>query len=117
MGNLLSEQIYIVGEVDYRVVRLDQPFWRASNLCLRYPTFSTMKPSMVTVNYDQPVNCQYLFVSNIDQINQNGSQLRQEGKTTIVMVEGYRNLVTGSLSDYQIIASEIVPMTKSYARK
>ncbi len=118
MGNCLSEQIYIVAEVDYRLIRLDQPLLTNKNLCLRYPTISTTQPHGFTVNYNQPLQILYLNVYNIDEIRSfNGSQLRIEGKTTVVMVKCWRNKLTGWLSDCQIMMFETVPITKSYAMK
>lgn len=118
MGNSFTHEIFIVGEVDYRVICLDRPLLYKTNLCFRYPTFYSSKPLTLEVNYDQPLAFKYLNVSNRETINAYSPlELRHNDKTTIAMIQGYQSSLTGFVYNCQIIDSKIVPITKGYAMK
>jgi hypothetical protein len=118
MGNLSTyKTVYIVGEVDFRVFNFDKPLLHKTNICLRYPTIYENKPISLQVNYEQPINLQYYYVTNPDLIRKDGFELRKKSQTQIVMIECQLFPLIESFLPGQIIQTEIVPMTHSYAMK
>lgn len=121
MGASVSEHCYITGEVDYRVIRFDQPVFSSSNLCLRYPTVGYCPDESIKVNYDpEHLNMLWLSVSKDISLKCNtpsGMDLRQDYKTKVVLLEGDRNLITGSWTNINLLKSKILPITLNYAMK
>lgn len=121
MGNVFknsTQHIYVVGEVDFRVIKLDRPWFRTTNVSLCYPQVTTEKPSDLFINYEVPLTIEYFLIPS-DHASYNcydGMELRSQYKTRIVMLEGDYNYYDG-YHNMKIIDSAIVPITKNYAMK
>lgn len=118
MGN--TQTVYVSGEVDFRVLRLDfnQPWFRKTNLCLRYPQTVTIRPDNLVVNYNTPLKTQYFTISNDDceAYCCDGMKLREQGFTRILLLESTYNYFT-SYSMTKVIEAKVVPITQNYAMK
>ena len=123
MGNNYTKKaydttVYIVGEVDFRVIRLDWPWFRKTNMSLRYPQFTNSKPKDLFIDYEMPLKIEFFLIPQDDVKNNccGGMDLRLQGKTRKVMLEGKYDMWNG-YHDMKVIDSEIVPITKDYAAK
>jgi hypothetical protein len=121
MGNVFknsTQHIYVVGEVDFRVITLDRPWFRTTNVSLRYPQVTTKKPSDLSINYEVPLTIEYFLIPSDHASNNcyDGMELRSQYKTRIVMLEGECNYYDG-YHNMKIIDSAVVPITKNYAMK
>ena|SRR5579871_6784937 len=72
MGGLWSD-VYVVGEIDYRVLAFDGPWFGRANLCLRHPTVVTNGPPNDTdlqplVAYRKPCQTTWFWVDNIERV-------------------------------------------------
>lgn len=114
MGN--SQTVYIIGEVDFRAVRLDRLSSLRTNLCLRYTHISKDRPTKLSVNYESSLSINYFWIENLKGICSNGMDLRKNNQTRIVLLEGKYNYLTG-YSNLKVLESKIVPITKRYALK
>jgi hypothetical protein len=73
MGGLWSD-VYVVGEIDYRVLAFDRPWFGRANLCLRHLTVVTnctpgndtdLQPLVV---YREPCQTTWFWVDNIERV-------------------------------------------------
>ena len=123
MGVKQSIPVFISGEVDFRIVRIEtlfcipSPWSQRTNLCLRYPKMTFVKPSTLEIDYSVDLKIEHYKIPD----NQpplycyDGKELRSQRQTRLVLLEGTQNPITGSLYDLKIIDSRIVPETKTYA--
>jgi len=124
MGN--THTVYVVGEVDFRVLKFDRPLLRKSNLTLRYPRVINYTsphdvekmPIELSVDYDAPLTIEHFMVPQEDcqKYCLDGSQLRHEDKTRIVCLEGQYNSLYG-YTGMKVVQSKVVPITRGYAMK
>jgi hypothetical protein len=66
--------LYIVGEVDSRVIQLDRPWFTKRNLCLRYASEYEQKPEADwQVNYEQDFNTRWVWLAQheVNEVKQN----------------------------------------------
>lgn len=116
MGN--TQTVYVLGEVDFRVIRLDQPWFSNENLCLRYPQTATLRPENLVINYNTPLKIQYFTIPMEDckKYCYDGMKLRQQGMTRILLLEGTYSYFFG-YPMMKVIDEKIVTIIQSYAMK
>jgi hypothetical protein len=117
-----NRPVYIIGEVDFRSVRLDQISSKSGNLCLRYATVTPTRPVDFHVDYDQKLTFTYYQISPdlYHQIGLDGSTLMSKDMTRIVMLKGSTtilNLVFGRYNDLSILDAKLEPLVHRYSLK
>jgi hypothetical protein len=111
-----NNDVYVIGEVDYQLLRFDHKW--GTNLCLRYSYELAYEPSELVMNYSLPLNLKYFKISNYQYkvIISDIEKLISDGNTKIVSLTGTYNPLYGYFDMY-VIDSKIVPITMSYLRK
>jgi hypothetical protein len=115
MGN--KQLVYIVGEVDFKQVRLNQPLFRKGNIYLRYPQVTVGRPKDLSVNYGAPLRVEHYSVPREDIVAYcyDGMELKSLDQTRVVMLEGYQNLF--GYTDLKVVDSAVVQIAKNSAMK
>jgi hypothetical protein len=112
-----TETHYIAGEFDFRIIRLEAPWFSKTNLCLRYPEVTTTRPATLSIDYDVPLTTKYLLIPDtLGAISWGGMDLRGRDMTRIVLFQAQYNSVSG-YSDFKLLERKEVPITKNYAMK
>jgi hypothetical protein len=118
MGLKMNREVYIVGEVDYRVIRLDGRW--GCNLCLRYPSELIFKPDDLrsSMDYERELELGYYAIPPEERQKycSGGGELRMEGKTRLVLLKGVYNTLFG-YRDMQVVDSKEIYIVKNYAMK
>jgi|SRR5579872_2083720 len=95
MGITMNREVYVVGEVDFRVIRIDGRW--GCNLCLRYPSELIFKPDDLNVDYERQLELGYYAISpeEYQKYCSDGMVLRLRGKTRLVLLKGTYNMLFG----------------------
>jgi hypothetical protein len=129
---LSSSYLYVVGEIDYRALAFDQPWFSSCNIGLRHATELKRLPDphldklrlqdMVQYKKKDELKIQWMMADNLDQKPEDPlmNDRNRARQCAIAVVRCQRNLLTGSLNTgCHIERVEIVPEKPgfSYARK
>jgi hypothetical protein len=118
MGLKMNREVYIVGEVDFRVIRLDGRL--GCNLCLRYPSELIFKPDDLrsSMDYDRQLELGYYAIPQEEHQKYclDGAELRMEHKTRLVLLKGEYNTLFG-YRNMRVVESKEILIVKNYAMK
>jgi len=124
MGIINTRPVFIVGEVDFRIIRIDRAInfsWKETNICLRYPEVSFERPSTIEVNYEKDLTYGYYLIPDRQPpvYCNDGTHLRSKDKTRIVLLEGIYNKLTGKISGLSVVDAKIIDINDKgrYPRK
>lgn len=109
MGN--KQTVYIVGEVDFKPIKLGGQLIHNGNICVRNPQLKTKKPNRLLIDKNTPLSIAYFYVPNKDAIinRRHGPWLKKNKQARLVLLKGSYDCLCG-LTDMKVIDSAIVPM-------
>lgn len=117
MFDFLYEHVYIIGEVDERVIRLDFPWFRNANMCLRYSEILKERPKDDVINIRCEKNVAFLYLFVPPSVLWSYPHRSEHGSSNVILLGGYRNKITGVISSIYLIRTDIVPQINGYAKK